>query len=356
MIKKCVSILKKIGLGLIALLVLLACTGVLYQSISTKLEETRYPPPGTLVDIGGYQLHLHSMGTGGPTVVLDSGMGCIGSDWALVQPEIAKFSQVVSYDRAGNGWSEKSPLPRTSQVIVEELHTLLHNAKIPGPYILVGHSFGGINIQLYAITYPNEVLGLVLVDSAHEEQEKKLPVSPWDSQMKLMQGPGIVRCMSTLGITRLGLKATSELMMSSLPKSIQNVHIALCSTTKHCCASTAEARVFSQSLKQLEQADRTIIAGKPCFLVSAGSMPKCVPEWGLTEEFVQEGYVAWTDLQADLASKFKQCRQVIAENSDHMILWNQPEVIVRAVQQLVNEMRSHSSFHTTSQTERPTHE
>lgn len=339
MIKKSFLILKKIGLGLIALLVLLACTGVLYQSISTKLEEKRYPPPGTLVDVGGYRLHLHSMGTGGPTVILDAGLGCTGSDWALVQPEIAQFAQVVSYDRAGNGWSEKSLHPRTSQAIVEELHTLLQNAKIPGPYILVGHSFGGINVQLYAITYPNEVLGLVLVDSAHEEQEKKLPVSPLNSQMKLMQSPGIVRCMATLGITRLGLKATNELMMPSLPKSIQNVHIALCSTIKHCCASTAEARSLSESLKQLEQADRTRISGKPCFVVSAGSMPRCAPELGLTEEFVQEGYVVWTDLQADLASKFKQCRQVIAENSDHMILWNQPEVIVRAVQQLVNENR-----------------
>lgn len=127
-------------LKIIGLLILLACTGALYQFISTKFDKQKYPSPGNLVDVGGYRLHMHCMGTGEPTVVLDAGLSGISSDWWQVAPEIAKFSRVVTYDRAGTGWSDKGPQPRTSAQIVQELHTLLHAAKIPGPYILVGHS------------------------------------------------------------------------------------------------------------------------------------------------------------------------------------------------------------------------
>jgi pimeloyl-ACP methyl ester carboxylesterase len=145
---------KRIGLGFLCLIGLLLMIGAAYQWISTKLDAKRYPAPGQLVDIGGYKLHLYNAGSGGPAVILDAGLGGFSSSWGLVQPKIAQFTQVVSYDRAGTGWSEPSPFPRTSQQIVRELHTLLQNAHIPKPYILVGHSFGGINVRLYAATYP----------------------------------------------------------------------------------------------------------------------------------------------------------------------------------------------------------
>lgn len=325
---------KRILLGFLCLIATLLFVGASYQFISTKIDEKEFPPLGQMVAVNDYKLHLYSTGSGSPTVILEAGLGCPCSDWELVQSEIAKFTHVVSYDRAGIGWSEESPQPRTSLAIVEELHTLLHNAKIPGPYILVGHSFGGINVQLYAITYPDEVVGLVLVDSSHEEQKEKLPKNPLDTQINFMQNFGIISFMSTFGIARLGLKASCEQVMQSLPKSMIDRHIALCSTTKHSRTATAESLLLSESLKQMQQADRTIIADKPCYVLSAGSMPKYAPELGLTEEFIQKGYVAWQDLQRDLAAKFRDSRQGIAEKSDHMIHWHQPEVIVRATREL----------------------
>ncbi len=177
-----------ISVGIFCLAIVLIVSGTLYQFISSKIDESSYPPPGKLVDIGGFRLHINCTGEGGPAVILDSGLGGNSLEWSLIQPKLAKFIHVCSYDRAGQGWSDESPLARTSQNIVDELHRLLHKAEVPGPYILVGHSSGGINMRLYASRYPNEVAGVVLVDSAHEDQLKKNPITLPNKTVELFLG------------------------------------------------------------------------------------------------------------------------------------------------------------------------
>jgi pimeloyl-ACP methyl ester carboxylesterase len=118
--------------------------------------------------VGYYRLHIHCVGEGSPTVVLDAGLGGFSLDWSLVQPELAATTRVCAYDRAGYGWSDPSPQSRTPGQIVEELHTLLLNAGIEGPYMLVGHSAAGKHVRLYADRYPHDVVGMVLVDARHE--------------------------------------------------------------------------------------------------------------------------------------------------------------------------------------------
>jgi pimeloyl-ACP methyl ester carboxylesterase len=169
--------LVRLVIGLIALVVLVAVVALAYQAIASARNARRFPPPGKLVDVGGYRLHIHSTGDGGPgpTVVLDAGWLDCSLNWCLVQPEVAKFARVCAYDRAGMGWSDVGPLPRDSRQIVRELHMLLKNAGVPGPYVLVGHSFGGGNVRLFAHEYPQEVAGLVLVDSVAEDQWPRLP-------------------------------------------------------------------------------------------------------------------------------------------------------------------------------------
>jgi pimeloyl-ACP methyl ester carboxylesterase len=134
-----------------------------------KDKALTYSPPGKLVDVGGYRLHLNCTGKGGPTVVLIAGGGDFSFDWSLVQPDVSRFTRVCSYDRAGLAWSDPGPIPRTMRQEAYELHLLLKAARIKAPLVLVGHSIGGLIARVYAEQYPNEVAGIVLVDPTHED-------------------------------------------------------------------------------------------------------------------------------------------------------------------------------------------
>jgi pimeloyl-ACP methyl ester carboxylesterase len=132
-----------------------------------RSEPDNGPLLDAMVDVGGRRLHINCTGKGDPVVVMDAGRGNSSATWNLVQPEVAKFARVCVYDRAGLGSSEPAVQLRTSQQMVRDLHALLTNARIRPPYIMVGHSLGGMNVRLYASQYPKDVIGMVLVDSAH---------------------------------------------------------------------------------------------------------------------------------------------------------------------------------------------
>jgi pimeloyl-ACP methyl ester carboxylesterase len=162
--------------GLLALVILLLAIPVLgfsYELIMGAVDVQRNPPPGKLITVDGHQLHLNCTGAGGRTVVLDAGLGGWSLDWSAVQPQIAQFSRVCSYDRAGLGWSEPGTAPGDAQHAVDELHSLLANSGEPGPFVIVGHSNGGLRVALYAHSYPQEVAGVVLVDPTPRATDEK---------------------------------------------------------------------------------------------------------------------------------------------------------------------------------------
>jgi hypothetical protein len=155
----------------LGLLFVLVSAGAGYESIMYAGDATRYPPAGRQIDVGGHHMHLHCLGAGSPTVIMEGGGGGNVLHWMTVQPDIALSTRVCVYDRAGMGWSEPGPLPRTPERIVAELHGLLVTARVPSPYVLVGHSIGGKYVRLYAARYPLDVAGMVLVDPRHESAD-----------------------------------------------------------------------------------------------------------------------------------------------------------------------------------------
>ena len=154
---------------------ILAAAGFLYENISEARDRRFNPMPGELVNVNGRKMHIDCTGEGNPTVILEAGLGDTYLSWRKVQPEIAKFARVCSYDRAGLGYSDSSSQPRTSRVIAQELHALLQAAQVPPPYVLVGHSMGGYDVRLYASLYRDEIAGMVLVDASHPDQETRFP-------------------------------------------------------------------------------------------------------------------------------------------------------------------------------------
>jgi len=153
----------RIGFLLAALASAIAVSGQLVSSGGRSPADILYAKPGQLVSANGFRLNLYCMGSGSPTAVFDSGWGDWAPAWSKVQPEIAKWTRACSYDRAGTGFSDPGPMPRTSVHIAEELRSALHHAGIGGPYILVGSAFGGDNVRTFADLHMDEVAGLVLV-------------------------------------------------------------------------------------------------------------------------------------------------------------------------------------------------
>ena len=168
---------RALGLVLVALLVL-AAVGAAWEWFAERHDRKAFPAPGRLVDAGGHRLHLRIEGASqsGPTVILECGIGgATSNNWGWIEPEVARFAPVVAYDRAGLGWSDPGPLPRDGRRIVAELHTALENAGLRGPYVFVGHSYGGLLARLFVDAYPKEVVGLVLAEPSHPAMFQRWP-------------------------------------------------------------------------------------------------------------------------------------------------------------------------------------
>jgi pimeloyl-ACP methyl ester carboxylesterase len=319
---------KRVFMGLVGLVIVLLLTGAIYQFVTTRMDEGKYPPPGRLVDVGGYRLHLHCTGAGTPTVVLDAGLGGGMLDWMLVQPEVAKFSRVCSYDRAGVGWSEAGTQPRTSQQISHELHTLLGNAGIQAPYVLVGHSFGGINMQYFASQHPDEVAGVVLVDSSHENQfsQKEMPKPPSfiPSLTKVLAPLGVARMINKMGDTPPNIAPDLAVQRASIY-----------SHTRHLYAVADEMVSLSVSLEQA-RAVPFQLGNKPLVVLTRGKK-EAVPF--LSPEETDRMEQAWKELQAELAGRSQNGKQIIAEKSGHYIQFDQPDLVLDAIRQTTEAAR-----------------
>jgi len=192
--------IRRIGLTLIALLVVLLLLGVTYQGIATAFERRDYPPPGHLVDVGGHQLHVSCAGTGGVAVVLEAPETGLSASWGLVQPLLARRTRVCSYDRAGLGWSEAGGRTFTPDGVPTELHAALLAEHVPGPWVLVGQSMGAALTRLFAARYPTEVAGLVLVDDPLSPTMGPASGDPEALAASLRLAPWLART----GLLRLG--------------------------------------------------------------------------------------------------------------------------------------------------------
>jgi pimeloyl-ACP methyl ester carboxylesterase len=189
-------------LWLVVVLLVLAAIGMVYQAVATERAEGAHPPPGETVDVGDHELHIDCVDQGSPTVVLEAALGNASAHWVRVQQEVSEVTRVCTYDRAGMGWSEGGPEPQDAARVTGELHALLEGAGVEGPYVMVGHSFGGLYARAYAARYPDETAGVVLVDSSHPDQFERLPDGP-ENYAQARRLFAVAPLFARLGVIRL---------------------------------------------------------------------------------------------------------------------------------------------------------
>jgi pimeloyl-ACP methyl ester carboxylesterase len=327
--------------GLVILLVALMVLGLGYQAIAMHQDRRQTPPPGELVDVGGYQLHIHCVGTGSPTVILEAGLGDNYLTWNLVQEQIAQSSRVCAYDRAGLGWSDPAPQALERSQVAQSLHTLLSNADIQGPYVLVGHSAGGLYVRVFAEQYPQEVAGMVLVDADNENQFSRLPQalvqSTVDSYAGLAQTLSLVRALAPFGVVRIfGLSASfaaSDPVFDVLGPEGQQMLIAIYSRTN---ISQAIKREFETEVLNVRETGSLQKLGDIPLTVLAKSGDD--PE-GVDAKTIAEGNQIMLDLQQELADLSTNGRLVIVEDTGHYIQIDQPESVITAVKEMVETLQ-----------------
>ena len=298
-----------------ALVVVLLC-GTLLQWALSSATARELAAPGMKVDVGGQRLHLRCEGSGTPTVVFEAGLPGSSLTWTSVSGEVASFATACSYDRAGYAWSEPSPAPRSAGNIVRELHLLLRNSGIAPPFVLVGHSFGGLLMQLYASRHPDEVAGMVLVDSAHPRlahQSIDLDrIASIRRTVAILAPTGIPRFLFPLPA---GDPASRE-------ESVRTAEKALMKTTKSLRTAAAEMAALRTSLQEVAESPPSL-GNKPLYVLSEGRR--------------RAGF--WLELQEDLARLSTASEWRIADSAGHFIHHDQPELVVEAVRTVVRQSR-----------------
>jgi pimeloyl-ACP methyl ester carboxylesterase len=206
----------------------LASVGGGYQTVREAADARAHPMPGQLIDVGGHRLHLSCAGSGSPTVVLEPGAGGVSSDLGWITPAVARDTRVCVYDRAGRGWSEPADTPQDAAQIATDLHTLLHRGHVPGPYVLAGHSFGGLYTLTFAARYPDEVAGMVLVDStapapapASAAKPRATPLADGGSYDLTGRVSALVSTSARLGLGRLFDVPTASHLRSTIDEYVQ---------------------------------------------------------------------------------------------------------------------------------------
>jgi pimeloyl-ACP methyl ester carboxylesterase len=311
-------IVRRIAVGLLTVVVASLIFGAIYQRTATASAFDKYVPPGRFFAVGDHNLHITCIGSG-PSVVLESGFGGWSIDWRSVQPEIARFARVCSYDRSGMGWSDRGPASTTTREgRARELHALLRRASVPKPYVLVGHSLGGIFVREFARLYPKDVSGLVFVDSSHEEMGSRVTRKERNEatgQLRLLR---FGRYLMPFGIQRLlGLPVSNA---RELPVGVREEAKAIGYRSSSYFALYDEA---SNLLK--EESEGKLVLGK---------IPD-VPLTVLVSDDNVRRVKVWKELQEELADLTSDSRLEIVAHSGHFIQVDEPEVVVSAVRHVL---------------------
>jgi pimeloyl-ACP methyl ester carboxylesterase len=339
------STLGRCGAGIVTIVLACVATTAHAQGDSTPPP---YPAPGRLVDVGGWRLHLNCAGEARPsrpTVILEAGLGDFSVEWSLVQPSVARFARVCSYDRAGDGWSDIGPHPRTFRQIVYELHTLLERAGERPPFVLVGHSYGGWLVRQYQSTYPSEVAGMVLVEAGaddpwrmtgdgklHHSSElaTSAPIPPvkTSSPLRVADIPANILTQINAGIAEVSRDPNGG-VRSKLPPDAQRMRAWTLAHIGHILAGVNPVELEELAALRAERAKSEHPLGDlPLVVITRGVPDESGPNAAAMEEEHRKDH-------ASAAALSRRGKLVVATHSGHHVQLEEPELVVSAIRDVV---------------------
>lgn len=270
-------------------------------------------PPGKMVNIDTHSLHMFCKGEGSPPVILEAGIGANMLDWIKIIPEISKITKVCAYDRAGYGWSERGPKPRLTSVLAKELYTLLLANNISGPYIIVGHSFGGLIIQNFAYLYPALTKSILLIDSMHAKQ------------FEVFENAGIdIPTSPSRGL----IFASRSVLTYGFPERIKDVAYEIASSDKTRSYMFNELRNLTKSAKETQN---TVLPDLPLTVLVHGNK-----EW---EKIAENGEMEkiWKELQSSFIKDKKNATLKYIIESGHQIHLDHPKFVIEEIKNMINQ-------------------
>lgn len=328
--------LKRILLGLLALVLLLVGSGAAYEAWSRHQAGSKYPPRGALVDIGGRKIHLDCRGQGSPTVVFEAGLDTAGSlSWSKVHDAVAGLTRACAYDRAGIMWSDPKKTAQHADAVADDLHATLAAAGETGPLVLVGHSLGGPYVMAFTRKFGSQVAGLVFVDASHPDQDKKLAEAsktPADSGVEAMKAASD---LAWSGIIRFAMRGTS--FAPGAPAAISDQINAYFTPSLPALLSETIGvdRTFAESGALRSLGNRPLVV----LTAMAPMGAEMLEAEKMSSEDDARQRAVWKDLQADEASWSTRSRHQLLADSGHYIQFERPDAVIAAVREVVDQVR-----------------
>ena len=316
---------------------------IVFLGAAASFDPSPYVRPQQLVDVGHRRLNLYCTGSGSPTVVLDSGLGRDMFDWHHVQSRIARHTRVCSYDRAGMGFSDPASSPRNAGAVVSDLHALLHNAGIPPPYVLAGHSIAGLYVRLYADRYPRDVAGLVFVDPATEFQDQRMhAIAPALIAFDDRQTQGLKTCTAAAarGELRPGTRADRMCVpppLSNLSKALNAAILQQLRRPAMWSALMSERDAFGTTSAAQVRAEQRSYGSLPLIVLTAGNSedPDVIPP-------AQKIALAndWRRSHDRIAALSSRGVNFVVPGAAHFIQLDRPSYVVSAIDEVVDQARA----------------
>ena len=319
---------KWVCLSVAGVIALLLVAGFVYEHIARTLVRKAYPAQGQSVTVGDHTLNVTSKGNGGPLVVFESGIDQGGAMvWGRVQDQTAMFTSTLSYDRAGIMWSERGGNPKTCVAMADELYEVLRKSNMQGPYILVGHSVAGYILRSFVARHAAEIAGIVLVDAAHPDQWNRFP----PVLNKNLPPLWVIRLASNTGAVRL-------FMPSVYPGISKNDSLNVVVNAYFPVSLPTVAEEFAYVRSLADEAAKISTFGDIPLIVITGTGESRKDDYP-SEALAKTFDTLWGEMQTDLLKMSTRSRHVLASRSGHFIMLDQPEVVLEAIRELVNQSR-----------------